>query len=447
MAKILKQATASMAAASMAAGSVVMSAGATEAQSVSAPRASSQIAGAADAGVDNFSRNRNTSVQQRARPDYEAPGIRAGGFLVYPRLEVSATRDDNIFATETSEVDDTIVRIKPEVSIESNWSQNFLSAYARGSFSRYSDNTDEDTEEFGVGTAGRIDVSRQSNIGFGADYARTFEPRTAPTAPRNAVSPVELDTSQFYVSASRSAGYVKLSGRADWRAFDYEDGRTGLGTVIDQDARDRDVASVSGRIDIAVSPDTAVFFQATGNERSYDVASTALEPNRDSSGSEFLLGLNFELSALVRGEVAAGYIQQDFDQAAFEDVEGYGARAQLEWFASELTTFNVSAGRTIEDTPITSVGAFVATNASVSVDHELLRNVILNARLTWGRDEYEGIDREDTRIGASAGGTYLINRNLGVNATFSTIDTESEGTARDQDFTVNKLMFALVAQF
>lgn len=207
MAKILKRATVSMAAASVAAGSVAMSADPVAAQAT-APRASTQLSGAADAGVDNFSRNRNTSVQQRSRPDYEAPGVRAGAFLIYPRLEVSVARDDNIFASETNEVDDTIVRVRPEVVIESNWSQNFLSAYARGSFNQYDDNSDEDTEEYGVGTAGRIDVSRRSNVGFGADYARSFEPRTAPTAPRNAVSPVSVDTTQLYVSASRSAGYI-----------------------------------------------------------------------------------------------------------------------------------------------------------------------------------------------------------------------------------------------
>lgn len=447
MSNVIKRMAASAAALSVASGSTLVISGDALAQTADAPSAGGQLAGAADAGVDNFSRNRNTSVQQRSRPDYEAPGIRAGAFLVYPRLELSAERDDNIYATETAETDDTIVHAKPELSIESNWSQNFLSAYARGAFNRYSDNTDENTEEYGVGTVGRIDVSRQSNIGFGADYNSSFEPRTAPSAPRNAVEPTALDTAQAYISGSRAAGYVKLSGRADWRALDYEDGRTGLGTVIEQDNRDRSVASLSGRIDVAVSPDSAFFFQATGNERSYDVASTTLVPNRDSSGAEFLFGANFELSAVVRGEIAAGYIQQSFDESAFDDVEGFGARAQLEWFPSELTTVNVAAGRTVEDTPVAGVGAYVANTASLGIDHELLRNVILNARVTWGRDDYEGVDREDTRIGVNLGGTYLINRNFGVNATLSSVDTQSDGAARDQDFTVNKLAVALVAQF
>lgn len=432
---------------SVSVGSLALVCGAAVAQVAPSSEASGRLASVADAGVDNFSRGRNTSVAQRSRPDYEAPGIRSGAFLVYPRLEVSAETNDNIYATGTNEVDDYIFHVRPELSIESDWSQNFLTAYARGSLNRYADNDGENTDEYGLGASGRIDATRLSNIGFGADYTSSFEPRTAPSAPRNAVEPTPLDTAQAYISASRSAGYVKLSGRADWRSFDYEDGRDGLGTIIEQDNRDRDVVSVSGRVDFAISPDTAFFFQATGNERSYDVASTTLSPNRDSSGSEFLIGTSFELSALVRGELAAGYIQQDFEEAAFDDVDGFGVRAQLEWFPSELTTINVAAGRTIEDTPTPGVGAFIANSASIGVDHELLRNLILNGRLSWSRDDYQGIDREDTRLGFNVGGTYLLNRNLGVNANFSSLDTQSDGARRDQDFTVNKLAVALVAQF
>ncbi|MDP3406189.1 MAG: outer membrane beta-barrel protein [Brevundimonas sp.] len=424
------------------AGSLALVCGAAVAQT-----ASGSLAGARDAGVDNFSRNRNTSVAQRSRPDYEAPGIRAGAFLVYPRLELSAERNDNIYATAANEVDDSILHVRPELAFESDWSQNFLTAYVRGAFNRYSDNESENTEEFGVGGSGRIDVTRLSNLGFGADYNSSFEPRTAPSAPRNAVEPTALKTAQAYISGSRSAGYLKLTGRADWRSFDYEDGRTGLGAVIEQDNRDREVVSLSGRLDLAVSPDTAFFFQATGNDRTYDIRSTPLAPARDSKGAEYLFGANFELGAVARGEISAGYIEQSFDEAAFDDVEGFGARAQLEWFPSELTTVNIAAGRTVEDTPVAGVGAFVSNTASLGIDHELLRNVILNARVTWGRDEYEGIDREDTRTGVNIGGTYLINRNFGVNATLSSMDTKSEGANRDQDFTVNKLIVALVSQF
>lgn len=309
----------------------------------------------------------------------------------------------------------------------------------------------EDVDEYGTGAAGRIDVDRRSSLGFGADFASGFEPRTAPSAPRNAVEPTGLRTAQAYLGGSRAAGYFKLSARADWRSFDYEDGRTGRGDLIEQDGRDRAVASLSGRVDMALNPDNAFFVQITGNDRTYDAApapaSALSAQSRDSRGVEYLLGTNFELSALVRGEVAVGYIEQRFDQPVFEDVSGLGTRAQLEWFPSQLTTVHVAAGRTVEDTPVAGAGAFVANNASLAIDHELLRNLILNARLTWSRDTYEGVDREDARFGASLGATYLVNRNLGLSVSATTLETRSVGAARDQDFTVNRLAVALVAQF
>ncbi|WGM31821.1 hypothetical protein KKHFBJBL_02070 [Brevundimonas sp. NIBR11] len=430
MSKLIQRAVASMAASSVALVSAA---------------ASAQVA--TGGGVDNFSRNRNTSVQQRQRPAYEAAGIRSGGFLVYPRLEVQVERNDNVYATSANEADDTIAHIRPEVSIESDWNQNFLSAYVRGSINRYADLDGENTDEFGVGSSARIDVTRGANIGLGADYTSSFEPRTAPDSPANAIEPTALHTAQAYISGSRAAGYVKLSGRADWRTFDYQDGRTGAGAVIEQDTRDRNVLSVSGRVDFAISPDTAFFAQATGNGRSYDIASTTTVKNRDSTGAEYLIGANFEVSAGMRGEVAVGYISQDFDEAVYQDTDGFAARAQLEWFPTELTTVTVAGGRSIEDSATPGVGGLLSSNLSIGLDHELLRNVILNGRVSWGRDEYEGIDREDTRLGVNLGATYLINRNLGVNASYSLLDTSSEGAQRDNDFTVNRLAVALVAQF
>ncbi len=409
--------------------------------------ATGHIASAQDAAVDRFSRNRGVSVAHRARPAYEARGIRSGAFRVYPRIELSAERNDNIYATGANEVVDTLLRVRPEIAIESGWSQNLVTAYARGSATRYAQNDGESTGEYGLGAAARIDVTRRSNLHFGFDHASTFEPRTAPSAPRKAVALGGLNVTQAHVSASRAAGYVKLSGRADWRVLDYDDVRTGLGAVIDQDARDRRVASLSARVDIAISPDTAFFIQAAGNDRRYEAASAPAAPNRDSRGSEYLLGANFEISAAVRGEIAAGYIEQSFDKAAFDDVSGFGVRAQLEWFPTGLTTVAVAAGRTVEDTPVVGAAAYLSDSASLAIDHELRRNVILSAKLTWNRDDYEGAERVDRRSGVNVGAIYLVNRNLGVNVSVSTLQTRSAGAARDHDFNVNRLAVSLVAQF
>ena len=52
-------------------------------------------------------------------------------------------------------------------------------------------------------------------------------------------------------------------------------------------------------------------------------------------------------------------------------------------------------GRGVSETNLATVSDVVSTDARVSVDHELLRNLILTARLSRSQDAFEGSNRED----------------------------------------------------
>ncbi len=397
------------------------------------------------ASAEAFSRDRNTSVQERPRPEYEARGLRGPGVVFFPRIEVATDTTNNLYASANGPVRDVAVRMGPELSVESDAPNHAWTAYVRGRMQRYADNRDENTDAFSAGAVARIDLTRQMHLSLGADRARGFEPRSATTAAPEAVKPTKVSETKVYAVGARASGRVKLSGRADWRVVDYDDNETRGGVLIDQDARDRRIASVSGRVDWAVSPDTAVFVQATGNRRAY-ARSAGPMSDRRSKGAEILAGASFDIAATVRGEIAAGYVEQDFEATAYDDVSGLGARGRIEWFPSGLTTVEFAAGRTVEDTPELGASAFVADTASIGVDHELLRNVILDAHLTWTRDAYAGIDREDTRLDAKVGVTYLVQRNLGLNASAQRLDVRSAGAARDRDFNIASLAFSVVVQ-
>lgn len=397
--------------------------------------------------MDMFSRSRNISVRQRPRPDYEAGGIRAGPFLVYPKVEISSEFNDNIYAADAGETSDTILHLRPDLAIESDWSRSFAALFARGSVNRHRDFGSEDRDEYALGGLVRADVTRLSNLSLGAEFNSRFEPRTSSNTPLETVRPIALDTATAFAAAAFTSGRIKLTGRADLRRFDYADGADLSGRIIDQDDRDRDVSSLLGRVDFATSPDAAVFVQVTGNRRDYGRSGSLASPARNSEGLETLVGAGFEVSAQVRGEIAVGSIRQDFDNPAYADTARFGGRAQLEYFPSQLTTVTLGAGRTVEDATAPGAGGFVSTSGSFAVDHELLRNVILNARLTYALDRYEGVDREDARIAASLGATYLVNRNLGVSASISTQRISSDGVDRARDFRVNRLAISLVTQF
>ena len=94
-----------------------------------------QFAQAQDLG-SNFSRDRNVSVRDRPRPDYEATGQKAGGFTVYPRVTVDLEHNDNIYAVATGKIDDNIWRVKPELAVRSDWSRNAIGFFAGGNIIR-----------------------------------------------------------------------------------------------------------------------------------------------------------------------------------------------------------------------------------------------------------------------------------------------------------------------
>jgi hypothetical protein len=397
--------------------------------------------------ADMFARDRGVPVRQRPRPGYEALGLPAGAFTAYPSLQIDAEYNDNIFAVATGADSDWIVRFKPEVQLESGWSRHAFGAYARASINRYQDFDTENFEDWGVGASGRLDITRAANLAAGFDYASLTEPRTSSNAPASTREPISYDMASAFIAGTRVSGRTKLAVRADIREYDYEDGLTLGGVVVDQDNRDRTITSLTGRGDYAISPATAVFFQATANSRDYDTATSLLLPARDSDGYELLAGANFELGAVARGEVAAGYIVQEFDEAVYDQIDGFGARAQVEWFPTQLTTVTATASRTIEDSGIAGSGGYLSSAVGARIDHELMRNVLLNADVLLSNDNYKGIDREDERLQYSVGGTYLLNRAVGVSVTASRFEQTSDGVAGGVDFAVNRLVLTLVAQF
>ena len=400
---------------------------------------------AQDRTVDLFARDRAIAVRDRPQPAYDALGIRTGGFTVFPRLEFDIVHDDNVFAADDDRQAATTLRLRPEIAAKSNWSRHALQAQARTQIDRNLDFDSENTIDWNLGGAGRLDVVRGSSITFAADYAHDHEVRTAAGADPTARRPIAFDLASASLGAERATGRLRVSARAAVHRYDYRDGFSDTGAVIEQDDRDRAVFTLTGRADYALSPTTAIFLQITSDDRDYD--RIAGRPLRTSSGHQTLAGVDFELGALIRGKIAAGYIRQDFEDAAFGDLDGFGGRAKLSWFPTQLTTVTAAAARTVEDTGVIGAAGALRTDLSLSVDHELLRNLILTAQATYADDAYNGLARTDTRFGAGVSAVYRINRRYGFTAGLTWLDQSSSGAAQGPNYRTTRFYVGSTARF
>ncbi|WP_439633925.1 outer membrane beta-barrel protein [Glycocaulis sp.] len=394
-----------------------------------------------------WDRDRNISVMQRPRPEYDALGVRAGAFIFRPRADLGVEFNDNIFATATAEQSDTIFVINPSITMDTTWSNHAFNAFANVVAREYADFGSESTTDYTFGAAGRLDVARGTAVNLSASHSRATEPRTSAGAAGSAAEPIRFDTTSFALGGDHVFNRLRLRGGYDFSRSDYDDAALIGGGVASQGFRDRDLHRYTLRADYAISPDTALFVRYRHNERDHRLSPPAVPLNRDSNGYTVDAGVEFDLGGLARGELGLGYMKQDYDSPGFANVNGFSIDGLIEWFPTQLTTLTFTAQRSIEDSGIAAAAGYVGTAASAQLDHELRRNVILTGRLDYGSDDYQGIDREDERWGATAQATYLMNRNMGLRASYSHFEQTSSGAAANRDFTVNRFTLGLVLQY
>lgn len=412
--------------------------------------------GWAHAAEQNFKRDRNVSVAERPRPDYDATGIPAGAFTVLPKATLSVTSDDNIYVDETGEESDVIFRARLEAQARSNWSRHRLEFHGFTQFNRYADNDSENADNWGLGLSGQLDLNRADTIGGGADYSRLTEARTDPTSPLppavKPTEPVRFNRTNVYVSGLKEFNRLRLLARADYTKLDFRNDPNP--TVPLQDYRDREVTTQVIRAEYAVSPATALYVEAAFNQRDYRIRSPIPFPpplpapqtfDRSSDGTEVSVGANFELSSLTRGEIQIGHVSQDYEYAAFPTIKATTVHGKIEWFPTQLLTFTVTGDRSVQDASSFTQAGYLATVFTGRADYELLRNLILNGQIGHETDDFKGtVARKDKVWSAGVGATWLVNRNVGVRFSLDHLDRDS--TLAGADYEINRATLALVLQ-
>ena len=362
-----------------------------------------------DSWTAGLANQRGVHVLDRERPEFDAVGLRAGSFIVYPELELGLSYDDNVFATQNNTDSSAIYSVTPSVTVESDFGRHGLdfSAYSDSDF--YSDESSEDNTEWGVGTGGYYDVSQSTQIAGRASYDSLTEARTSTDRVAGGSEPTEYDLLKGALQLNQRFNRFTASVGVEYWQYDYDDTPAIGGGTIDQDFRDHDRLNFPVRLAYDVSPDTGIFIRGAYNMRDYDQQPPVTAVSRDSDGYDVGVGAFFDITNLVRGEVWAGYLSQEYDNPAFQDVDGLDFALQADWFATELTTVSGSIGRSVEESTSAGSSGHLDTNYQIGIAHELQRNIILTADSSYLDVEFEGIARDDETISAGVGVQYLVN--------------------------------------
>lgn len=374
-------------------------------------------------------------VADRPRPEYQPIGGRLGSFFLYPTLSVSAEASDNIRATTTDRNGDVDVVLGARARVQSIFSRHALNLDAYGEQRLYANNTSENLGRFGAQIDGRYDISLDTMLSALVSFDHDAEARTSYNTPLGALEPVRFDRLAAAVSLDQSLGRFNLTGKVAFRKATYDDVALASGAVQDQSYRDVDVVSGSLAVRYRVREGMGLILRGTADSFNATLpANDPLQPgnlDRDSNGIRIEGGLRFDLTSLLYGEIRVGYLKRDYNDPRLRDASGVSFGADLLWNVTTLTTLRFSADRRIEESASTTTVGNRTTDFSASVDHELLRNLILSTGVRYVMIDPLGAEGSSDEFYANAGARLRISRQLSFRAGYRYSQRTSSVTGRD----------------
>jgi hypothetical protein len=360
-----------------------------------------------------------------AENDYAAKGLRMGSFVAKPTLELGGAWNSNIYNGDSRVAPVTnafITHVMPSLNIASDWTRHAVDLNVRADIQNYIDNPSEDREIVDVNLNGRLDVMRDSFAYTHFGYLRQPEQRGAPDSPVNALKPTGHETLVGQIGYDHKINRVHLNVNNTTAHDKFEDGVTGMGSVIYNDQnRSRLTNTSTLRAGYEITPGYEAFVKGGYNFVNYDSKYNQQGYQRSSDGYSVVGGIALELTGKLTGDARVGYQAQNYDDPRLKTVSGVAGGMTLKWTPTGLTTVTSDVSRTINETTQLGSAAFFSNAFGAKVEHELLRNVLLSANGGYTYNQYIGGNapnpsRTEDVYSAGVNAKYLINRYFFTNA-------------------------------
>jgi hypothetical protein len=357
-------------------------------------------------GVYGYDQQLGVTVLTRAHPGYEAPGIRAGGFVISPSADQSAFYNTNFNGTPNSATWGSTTAAS--VSALSDWTRDSLGATFGVSHTQLFSFPNENYTDWNVGIAGGYTIDE--NQLRAAYYHNSYHQLGTTLGSVQSATPIAGQTDTADLNYTFTFGRLNVTPDISVSAYRY-----GTATVADNVTQnlnflDRNVLAGGVVTRYSLSDEGGILVVARAITSQYTNTQRG-QPSNNSNSFLLLGGLDYQSKSVWRYRLLVGVEVREFQSPVFPTHTAPIAEGQLIWQPTELTTVTGSLSRLIEDPQSAGTNGYVLTTARVAVDHELRRDIILHGGLGAQYAQFlQG--SAQTNFTADVGAAWLINRNM-----------------------------------
>lgn len=357
-------------------------------------------------------------------------------------VSIDEIHDDNIFATRNNRESDFITVVSPFLTAKTAGEDGSFRLDTGASVGRYASNSSENYQDFWGGMEIRRNLGKSAEIFGGGRISRLHEDRASPDDVLGP-EPTKYDQGEAFLGAQFTADRMAVRVGGTYDRLDFEDDAP-HGTPANNDDRDRELWSFGARVGYAVSPGRRLFVQGASDTRRYDEYLDDNGQNRDSDGYNAAVGLEFRSGLALSGEVLAGYLEQNYNDPALQDVSTFDVGALVRWRTGPSTVLVGSLDRSLEETTLLDASSYLYTTGGGQISHRIRPGLIVGADAAMSRRDYQGVDRYDDIIEAGLGVNwyFLPNFFLGLDYRF----TDQNSSLSTYDYDENRIFLRLGAR-
>jgi len=373
---------------------------------------------------------RGVTVLRRARPDFDPAGSRLAGFRLDAAGTLSAGIDTNVYRV-TDSPSDVFGLGEVEASLRSDWGRHALEVAGALRHREYSSETLRNLTTYEIEAQGELDISPEARLSGEVAHKRDARDQLSAEEIALVLRPVRYDQSSASVQGRYESGRFVLSANGGYAHINYEPSATLDGVVRSLSDRDYDSYMGGAQVGYRFRSGAVAFVSASQEWRRYPVASA---PRRDSDALELLAGVESEITPLLFGRVALGFLRTTFSDPSVTSRNSFAIDTQLDYLVTELTTVHLTARRTLRDAALLVSPATLVTNVRLSADHELLRNVIVSPQVLFESADYIGTTQSANLYGGGVDARWLVNRRLRANVSVNYRSRSTENVSAGRDY-------------
>jgi hypothetical protein len=400
---------------------------------LSAKTVGQELEGFLPAGLPIVASPSSVTILARPRPDFDSPGITAGTFTLHPSWSEGLGFDSNPLAG-SGQAGSAFASTQASVSVVSDWLRNSLGASVSVDDRRYLQLHQLSRTDDTISAGGRYDVGTADHLVLSATHA---DLHIEPTG----IDAISTQQGVPYQVNTITASYLWNLSRLSFEPFaivsdtTYSSIRTN-GVLQSNTYLDNTTFTEGVTTRYQLSPLRNAVFVVRSSESDFS-HTLAGSPRRNSVSVSVLGGLDYVADGIWRYRALAGYQIRDYSASSYKSHAAPIVEADVIWSPSVLTTVEANLNRRIIDSNDPTVADYTDTAAKLQVEQEVRRDVLASAHVSYEQALFQNGAGQQTILGAGAGVTWLLNRNVKLSASYEHAQSISGTRASYSDDTMS----------